>query len=61
MRGALRGGQNPGRLVVADRLRGQAMPAGQVDRPQPAAALKVSRHCPADIDEKFYLMVQRYR
>jgi hypothetical protein len=37
------------------------MPAGQVDRPQPAAALKVSRHCPADIDEKFYLMVQRYR
>jgi hypothetical protein len=59
MRGAFSGRKDPGRLVVADRLRGQAVPARQVNRPELATVLKVLPHCPADIDEKFTLLVQR--
>jgi hypothetical protein len=61
MRGAFGARQDVGRLVVADRLGGQPVRARQVNRPEPSAALKVPRHCPANIDEKFPLLVQRYR
>lgn len=61
MRGAFSGRKDPGRLVVADRLRGQTVPARQVNRPELATALKVSPHRPANINEKFSWSVQRYR
>src|SRR5205814_7639076 len=39
--------KDPGRLVVPDRLRGQAVPTRQVNRPEPFTVSKVSPHCPA--------------
>ena len=61
MRGAFGGRKDAGRLVVPDRLRGQTVPARQVNRPELSIVLKVSPHCPANIAEKFQPMVQRYR
>ena len=61
VQGAFGARQDAGRLVVPDRLGGQAVPARQVDRPEPSTVLKVFLHCPANIAEKFQLRVQRYR
>jgi hypothetical protein len=61
MRGAFSRRKDAGRLVVPDRLGGQAVPTRQVDRPEPSIVLKVSPHCPANIAEKFQENVQRYR
>ena len=58
---AIGGRKDAGLLVVPDRLRGQTVPARQVNRPEPSTVLKVSSHGPDGIAEKFQPKVQRYR
>lgn len=53
--------KDPGRLVIPDRLRRQAVPTRQVNRPEVTVGLKVSRRQPADFVEKFQSLIQRYR
>lgn len=59
--GATGGRKDAGLLVVPDRLRGQTVPARQINRPEPITALKVSPHGADDIARKFQPKVQRYR
>jgi hypothetical protein len=60
MRSAFGARKDPGRLVVPDRLRGQAVPTRQVNRPEPPTVLRVSPHRSANIVDKFQPLVQRY-
>jgi hypothetical protein len=60
MRSAFGARKDPGRLVVPDRLRGQPVPARQVNRPEPSAVLRVSPHCPADVADNFQLSVAHF-
>lgn len=55
------GRKDAGLLVVPDRLRGQTVPARQINRPEPITTLKVSPHGADDIPGKFQPKVQRYR
>jgi hypothetical protein len=59
-RGAFGFWKDPGRLLGPDGLRRQAVPAGQVDRPEVSIVLRLPSHLDLNLVEKFQPTVQRY-